>query len=162
MPAAGTPSSLPVIGRRRRHVAHQHCVERADIDPQFERRRADQDVQLLPFALELILDALTLVVRDLSRVLSHAQHRVVAVEHPQVEVVLGLVLPHQPAAAAPGEAEPGRSLPDGGAPALLAAVAAGMGVEHELAAVNLVRSGTALQRAAPAGECRRHEQLLGT
>ena len=96
--------ALPIVGGGRRHVAHEHRVERADIDSELERRRAHQHIELLTFALELVLDALALVVRNLRRVLRHAQHRVVVVEHAQIEVVLHLVLPRQASGATPSHA----------------------------------------------------------
>ena len=115
MAPTGATGALPIVGGQRRHVAHQHRVEPADVDAELQGRRAHQTVHRLRVALEQVLQALALVRRHHRGMLFGAQHRVGAVEQLQVVAVLVFRDPFDDAVAAPGDAAAVRGLAGGGA-----------------------------------------------
>jgi hypothetical protein len=52
MPTAGAACALQVIGRERRHIAHEHRIELSNVYAEFERRRADETIQPVAAAFE--------------------------------------------------------------------------------------------------------------
>ncbi len=90
-PALATRATCPlgIVGWRGRHVAHDEGHQVADVHAQFQRRGADQRVDLA--GLELVLDGDALVVVELAAVL----HRIEALRfagavNADVEVGLGI------------------------------------------------------------------------
>ena len=154
--ATGAAGALPVVGRQRRHVAHQHGVELADVDPQLQGRRTDQAIHGVRPPLEQVLQPLALVGRDHGGMLFRAQHQVRAVE--QLQVVVVIVLP-QHAAAAPGRAAPMRQVARGGAAAAPAAPHAPVRGQTQPIGVDLI-DAVHVGQWAPAGplEPHRHQQ----
>ena len=149
MAPTGATGALPVVGGQRRHVAHQHRVEPADVDAELQGRRAHQTVHRLRVALEQVLQALPLVRRHHRRVLFGAQHRVGAVEQLQVVAVLVFRDPFDDAVAAPGDAAAVRGLAGGGAAAAPAPPHAAVGREPETVGVHLVYAADVRQWASP-------------
>ena len=155
------PGPLPVVGRQRRHVPHQHRVELADVDAELQGRRAHQAVHGVGCTLEEVLEPFAFPLRDHGGVLLGAQHRVRAVE--EVEVVVVLVLPHplEDAIAAPCEAAVVRQVPDGRTPATAATPDSPVRAEPQPVAVHLVDAVHVRQRPTfRALEAHRHEQPL--
>ena len=138
MPAPRAPGPLPVVGGERRHVPHQHRVELADVDAELQGRRAHQAVHRIGRALEEILEALALSLRDHGGVLLGAQHRVGPVEEVEVVVVVVLPLPLENAVAAPREAAVVRQVPDRRSPAASATPDSPVRTEPQPVAVHLV------------------------
>lgn len=97
---ASTPCTLPVIRRKRRNVAHQYRIERADIHAQFQRRRADECVEYLALSLELPLNVLTLHGSYLRRMLLRPHHVEPFTQRHQIIIIRILILElHRSAAA---------------------------------------------------------------
>ena len=149
MAPPGATGALPVVGGQRRHVAHQHGVEAADVDPELQRRGAHQAVHRAGVALEEVLQPLALVGRHHRGVLLGAQQRVGAVEKLQVVVVVVFGLPVEHAVAAPGQAAVVRRLAGGRAPAAPAPPRAAVGREPQTVGVHLVDAADVRQRAPP-------------
>ena len=126
MAAAGAASALPVVRRQRRHVAHQHGVQLADVYAEFQGGRADEAVHAVRFrcpirlALEPVLHPLAVRRGHHRGVLLRAQHGVGAVE--QLQIVVVRVFPHplQLAIAAIGRAAVVWQCPRSGAAAVAA------------------------------------------
>ena len=158
--ASGAASALPVVGRQRRHVAHQHGVQLADVDAEFQGGRANQAVHRVRRALEEVLQALALLVRHHRGVFLGAQHGVGAVQHLQVVVVLVFANPLDLAVAAEGEAAIVGQVAHGRAAAAPAAAHAAIGAQAQLVRMDLVHAAHLRQRiAAGTLEAHRRQQF---
>ena len=141
--------TLPVVGRQRRHVAHQHRVELADVDAELQGRGADQAVDRVRCALEQVLQPLPLHLRDHGGVLFRTEHRIGPVQKLQVIVVGVFRHPFQDPPAPPGGASVIGQVPRGLAPAVPATLDAPVGTQAQPIGVHLVDSLKIRQGTAP-------------
>ena len=148
--APSRPSgALPVVGGQRRHVAHEHRVESPDVDSQLQRRRAHEAVHSPGFALEAVLQLIALVGRHHGGMFLGAEHRVVAVQQPQVVVVGVLLDPLQRAVAAPGWAQAAGHVAGELATAFSATPHAPVRVQQQLVGGDLEHPAHPRQRPSP-------------
>ena len=158
---ASCPSGpLPVVGRQRRHVSHEHGIELTDVDAELQGRSAHQAIDRIRRPLEQVLQPFAFRLGDHGGVLLRAQHRVGAVEKLEVVVVVVFPDPLQNAVAPPCGAAAMGQVPAGGAAAAPAALDAPVRVEAQPVRVHLVDAVHVRQRTAlRALEPNRHQQL---
>ena len=135
---------LPIVGRKRRHVPHQHRIEGANVDAHFEGGGADEGIDQLALALKDALDAIPLILGHLGRVFFGAQHGKLVIQHPQVVVIGVFGFKGKGAPAAPGGAGQARRGPRMGTAANATAVDASTGGNFQPIGINLIHPFAAL------------------